>query len=254
MIRSDLPPGWETRSLGELILLSDSGTWGDPGSPADGVPVLRSTNISAWELDLSADLAYRRVSERDRQRKRLLNGDIIVTKSSGSPHLVGEAALFDIRSEQVNYLFSNFTQRLRPNQSIVTPRYLHLYLKSPKARGVISEMQRTTSGLRNLKLQDYEAQSIPLPYPDDPARSLETQRRIVARIEALLAELSEARRLHAEIVADTGRVMEVARHEVFSELADHSPMTPFSNIADSRLGKMLSQASKKDVHARPNAP
>ncbi len=152
---------------------------------------MRSTNINEWELDLNADLAYRCISERDQQRKRLQYGDIIVTKSSGSPHLIGEAALFNIRDEQTTYLFSNFTQRLRPDQSIVIPRYLHLYLKSPKARDVIGEMQRTTSGLRNLKLPDYEVQPVPLPYPGDPARSLATQRRIVARIEALFAELRE---------------------------------------------------------------
>jgi len=59
---------------------------------------------------------------------------------------------------------------------------------------------------------------LPVPYPDDPARSLETQRRIVVRIETLFAELREARRLHAEIVADTGRVMEAALGEVFREI------------------------------------
>lgn len=43
---------------------------------------------------------------------------------------------------------------------------------------------------------------IPIPYPDDPARSLETQRRIVARIEALFAELREARTLITQQMRD----------------------------------------------------
>ncbi|MBK6433621.1 hypothetical protein [Candidatus Amarolinea dominans] len=60
-----------------------------------------------------------------------------------------------------------------------------------------------------------------------------------------------ARRLHAEIVADTGRMMEAARHQMFFVLASRSPVAPFSDIADSRLGKMLSQISKKGAHSRP---
>ena len=44
---------------------------------------------------------------------------------------------------------------------------------------------------------------IPIPYPDDPPRSLETQHRIVARIEALFGELRECRKLHQAVVEDT---------------------------------------------------
>lgn len=76
------------------------------------------------------------------------------------------------------------------------------------------------SAIPGIRRDDLYGIVLPIPYPDDPARSLETQRRIVARIEALFAELREARRLHAEIVADTGRVMEAALREVFDQPAD----------------------------------
>ncbi len=77
---------------------------------------------------------------------------------------------------------------------------------------------------------------LPIPYPDDPARSLETQRRIVARIEALFAELREAQRLHAEIVADTGRVMQVAIREIFDQPAGGWQRCQLSEVAFIQTG------------------
>jgi len=145
---------WGSIQLTELLQLCDSGTWGDPSDPKEGTAVLRSTNINKWSLDLTGDVAYRNVSARDLQNKRLQEGDIIVTKSSGSPQLIGEAALFDIIDDRV-FLFSNFTQRLRPNNKKVLPKYLHYYLSSPQGREVLNQMPRTTSGLRNLIIPRY---------------------------------------------------------------------------------------------------
>lgn len=64
---------------------------------------------------------------------------------------------------------------------------------------------------------------LPVPYPDDPARSLETQRRIVARIEALFAELRECRKLHQAVVEDTNRLMDAVLAEVFPDPAHRVP-------------------------------
>ena len=58
---------------------------------------------------------------------------------------------------------------------------------------------------------------VPIPHPDDPERSLAVQRRIVVRIEALLAEIDEARQIHKSIGKDTERLMEAVLDEVFAE-------------------------------------
>lgn len=211
---------WGKKELKTLLILNDSGTWGQPASYSDGLPVLRSTNIQNWELTLDTDIAFRTVPERDKQRRKLNKGDIIVTKSSGSPHLIGEAALFDIDNPDQTYLFSNFTLRLRPNSTLILPRYLHYYLKSPGARKTIADMHRTTSGLRNLQMEAYLSQFVEIPYPDEPARSLEMQRRIVARIEALLAEVREMGILQKSIETQITELMRAVLSQTFIELAE----------------------------------
>ena len=49
---------WSTQSLEKLVLLSDSGTWGDEGNEFVDSPVLRSTNIQNSDLILE-DFAWR---------------------------------------------------------------------------------------------------------------------------------------------------------------------------------------------------
>jgi len=90
------------------------------------------------------------------------------------------------------------------------PQYLNLFLKS-------QHLQRLNihAAIPGIRRDDLYRVGVPLPYPDDPIRSLETQRRIVARIEALFAELTEARRLHGAIRQDIEAVMEAALGEVF---------------------------------------
>lgn len=205
---------WGSIPLNDLLLLCDSGTWGDPSDPKEGIAVLRSTNINKWTLDLTGDIAYRNVSARDLQNKRLQDGDIIVTKSSGSPQLIGEAALFDINDDLV-FLFSNFLQRLRPDSKKVLPKYLHYYLSSPMGREVLNQMHRTTSGLRNLIFSRYLEQNVPIPNPENPEKSILMQQRVIHRLEQYLDEQKLARRLHEKIVADTNRLMDAVLAEVF---------------------------------------
>lgn len=213
---------WGYIPLKDLLLLCDSGTWGDPSDSTDGVIVLRSTNINNWKLDLAGDIAYRKVSEKDLKNKRLQVGDIFVTKSSGSPQLIGEAALFDIENDRP-YLFSNFTQRLRPNVKKILPKYLHYYLSSPIGREVINEMHRTTSGLRNLIISKYLDQNVPVPDPKNPDNSLLIQERIILRLEQYLDELTEARRLHDKIVIDINRLMDAVLAEMYPTSEERLP-------------------------------
>lgn len=64
-------------------------------------------------------------------------------------------------------------------------------------------------------------------------RSLAEQRRIVARLEALLGEVRELRQLQAEIEADVGRLMEAVLAEVFDD--DHRwPVVPLGEVFEFR--------------------
>lgn len=112
---------------------------------------------------------------------------------------------------------------IHPN---IDPKFVFYYFSS---LGFQSESYRRHFSL--LKKQE-----VPIPYPDDPARSLAEQRRIVARLEALLGEVREMRALQAQIEADVGRLMEAAIQDVFDQPNSDWQTAPLNEIAFIQTG------------------
>jgi type I restriction enzyme S subunit len=147
---------------------------------------------------------------------KLETGDILINKSSGSPHLVGWPAIFEDPRDGKTYLFSNFMLRLRVDRRALEPWFLLYYLHSPTARSIYLGAQDTTSGLRNLRVREFMAQLIPLP-------PLEEQRRIVARIEELMGRVREARRLREEARNDAERLWQAILAQTFPRPGSELP-------------------------------
>lgn len=186
MRRPKLPETWRMVPLSVCLESNDSGTWGDePLNDKNDYPVLRSTNIQNGQM-VFHDVAMRSLSFSVAKRYEMATGDILVTKASGSQHLIGKSAIFTQPDDEKTYLFSNFTQRLRPNSNVILPEYLALYLRSALAYQYLERMHSTTSGLRNLDMKVYAEQPLPLP-------PLAEQRRIV-EILSLAEEIRDDRR------------------------------------------------------------
>ena len=171
----ELPEGWRWVRLGE-VCQHRTGVWGPEASdPAQGFPIVRSTEIEGF-LIRPQGASIRVVRTTQVEAYKLESGDILVSKSSGSPHLVGWPAMFEDPQDGRIYLFSNFMLRLRLDRRSVEPWFLLYYLHSPIARSIYLSAQDTTSGLRNLRVREFLAQPIPLP-------PLEEQKRIVAHLQ-----------------------------------------------------------------------
>jgi len=145
------------------------------------------------EVVLTADTQYIRPDFRaDLKEYHLQPGDILFNNTN-SVELVGKTAIV---REPMAAALSNHINRLRvkdPNR--VDPRWLALALRYLQEQGFFATHCNKWIGQAGFSVSALTKVDIPIPYPDDPARSLETQRRIIARVEALFAELREARRL-----------------------------------------------------------
>jgi len=218
-----LPPGWRWARLGEVCALTDSGVWGvDPPGSGPTWPILRSNNIQDGEIVFN-DVARRVVPEKVAAQKVLARGDIVVTKSSGSAALIGKCALIQSLPDEP-YLFSNFTLRLRLNPEGVHPEYVFSYLHSPPAKAVLAEIQNTTTGLRNLDLDRYLGQLLPL-------APLGEQRRIAARLSEQMAQVESMRR--------AGRAQ--------AEAAEAVPAALLRQVFESEEAKQLPKVRLADV-------
>jgi len=189
---------------------------------ASGVPHLRPMNISTrGEVVLTADTQYIRPDFRaDLEDYHLKPGDILFNNTN-SVELVGKTAVV---REPMAVAFSNHINRLRiKDPSRIDPRWVALALRSLWEQGFFATHCNKWIGQAGFSVSELAHVDIPVPHPDDPARSLETQRLIVARIEALFAELREARRLHQSIIGDTNQLMSAVLAEVFPDPATQVP-------------------------------
>lgn len=164
-----------TFCLKEVVDKPISGEWGSDSGSDPEIKVIRNTNFTnEGKLDLS-NVVSRRVSEKKIKVKGLLNGDIIIEKSGGSPNQpVGRVVYYD--QNDGAYLFSNFTSALRPKENS-HPKYLFYILFAHHKFGTTLSYQNKTTGIINLQLNRY-VDEIKIPFPP-----LETQKKIAAILD-----------------------------------------------------------------------
>ena len=143
-----VPEHWELRRLHSLLSRNDSGVWGEDFDD-DGVIVLRSTEQTVnGEWKISAP-ARRRLTPSEYASSRLQEGDLVVTKSSGSILHIGKTSIVTRDVEALGCCFSNFMQRLRVKQEMI-PRFLWYTLNGELGREQFNFFSDTTTGLANL--------------------------------------------------------------------------------------------------------
>ena len=132
-----------------------SGEWGTDDETGDGIPVLRTTNFTNEGIVNYNDVVTRTITKKKIDNKFLRKGDIIIEKSGGSDKFpVGRVIYFE--GEEKTYLFNNFTGLLRvKNQDVWYPRYVFYSLYANYKRGGTRAFENKTTGLHNLKTDDY---------------------------------------------------------------------------------------------------
>ena len=132
-----------------------SGEWGSDDETGTGIPVLRTTNFTNEGIINYDDVVSRKISPKNINEKYLRSGDIIIEKSGGSDKFpVGRVVYFD--GPDKTYLFNNFTGVLRvKDQQMWHPRYVFYSLLSNYRRGGTRAFENRTTGLHNLKTDDY---------------------------------------------------------------------------------------------------
>lgn len=166
-----LPFGWQLKRLKLEICRNDGGVWGQDPTGDDDTIVLRSTEQSAdgnWRIE---DPAYRQISQAEKSKSLLQDGDLLITKSSGSELHIGKASLVTPDIEKMGCCYSNFMQRLRLKETLI-PRFCWYFLNSGIARAQFNYQSNTSTGLSNLNSEIFGGLLIPYP-------PITTQREIV---------------------------------------------------------------------------
>ena len=120
------------------------------------VSVIRTTNfLNNGKIDIqNKELIKREIDKKKIEQKQLKRGDIIIEKSGGSPNQpVGRVVFFDLNSNEV-FLCNNFTSILRVKENI-NSKYIFYFLRNNYKINKVVKYQNKTTGIINLKLQNY---------------------------------------------------------------------------------------------------
>ncbi len=173
-----------------------SGEWGKDDENGNGIPVLRTTNFTNDGVINFNNVVTRIITKRTNiDDKFLRKGDIIIEKSGGSDKQpVGRVVYFD--AEENKYLFNNFTGLLRvKDSSVCYPRFLFYVLFYTYRKGGTIPFQNKTTGLLNLKTDDYikklDIDLIPVKKQIKIVSTLDKLQSIIAYRKQQLAKLDE---------------------------------------------------------------
>ena len=198
---------FDTFQLKSVLVKNDAGDWG--GEPdKDAIGVIRSTNFNNdGKLDLS-DIAYRTLSKRKFEEKKLYASDILIERSGGSEtQPVGRVGFITDEMAKTDYAFANFIQRISLNDE-VNAKFVYYCLQQMYEMGITAGMQSQTTGIRNLDWKQYIKVSLPKPSPDEQSAIATMLSKVDEAIAAVQGSIAAAERLKKSLMQNllTGRM------------------------------------------------
>lgn len=185
------------QSIKSLIKKNISGEWGNDPIDDNAIKVIRTANFTNSGVLNLENIVLRNIDREKVEQKKLFKGDLIIEKSGGSPtQPVGRVVYFD---EDDLFLTNNFTSILRPKIEIVYPKYFFYALFNLHKKGKTLKYQNKTTGIINLKLQDYLLEEILLPTYENQIRIAY----LLEKIETTIVERKKAIDLLDELVEST---------------------------------------------------
>jgi type I restriction enzyme S subunit len=133
----------------------------------------------------------------------------------------------------------------RVDESRCVPQFLLNYFRTEQGRQQLVKICPGSAG-RNRVLSIKRIPEVLVPLPP-----LAEQRRVVARIEELAAQIHEARTLRHQATEEAKALVHANRNRSFHELSSRCSRTRLDSVAACRLGKMLDPRFKTGVGSTP---
>jgi len=206
---SDLPAGWREATLGEVCNKPQYGWTSSARIDGPGPLMLRTTDITHGPIDW--DAVPRATEPPPRGSRFTLEHNDIVVSRAGS---VGASALLD--DPPVGAVFASYLMRLSPFTDLVEPKYLWLFLQSPRFWG---QVVAATDGiaLPNINASKLARMRVPLPPLDEQRRIVAFLEDHLAHLDAVMSHLSGVRQSANRLLATS---LSRARQGVIRHLGD----------------------------------
>ena len=129
---------------------------------SDATAVYRIPNIDHQTGNIDhSDIKFTILGEDEKEKLKLIPGDILMIRSNGSISLVGRCAL--VKSCNIKGVFARYLIRLRIKDiKQLRPEYLLYFLSTHEARQYIESKAKSTSGVNNINAEEIKQILIPI--------------------------------------------------------------------------------------------
>lgn len=199
--------GWDIKTLGDICDFSRGLTY----KKSDEVSfskngVLRANNISLESGSLILDeIKYISEDIEIPETKKVRKGSILICTASGSKKHLGKAALID---KPIDLAFGGFMGMLTPKENVF-PKYLYWITQSHKYSEFILNLT-DGANINNLKFSQLSDFRVSLP-------PLEEQKKIVAILDKVFAEIDKARTNAEQNLNNARELLDSYLNQVFSQ-------------------------------------
>ncbi len=186
-LMTSLPDHWKVEVLEKLLSETIGGIWGkESGTSEVDVSVIRVTELKSHGRIDPSTAVTRSVTQKQLASRELQEGDLLLEKSGGGPNSpVGRVGYF--HQDGTRTVCSNFMQLMRPNPEIVVAKYLFYFLDGFHSNGGTIPLQTATTNIRNIKVPQFMAISVPFPPLPEQHKIVEILEDHLSRLDASLA-------------------------------------------------------------------
>ena len=183
-----LPEGWATATLNELCAVITDGTHQTPSYVTEGVPFISTANLRPFSIGFDFTQYRRFISAREHstltRRCTPDKGDILLSKCG----TIGR-----VKEVDVDFPFSIFVglALLKPHRGVFSSKFAEFWLNCPYVKAQFDE-NSPGSTRRTLTLKGIKPVVIPIP-------PIAEQKRLVEKLEKLLAEVEQCKERMAKI-------------------------------------------------------
>ena len=196
MVFWSLPEGWQWKPIQDLARDTERrNPTHDPKNEFIYVDIGSVDNVNG-EIRLDETKSILGENAPSRARKVIKHNNVIFATTR--PYLMNIALVPEVLDNQ---MCSTGFCVLSPIEGLANPKFIYYLCRSKFFIDQLIPKQRGASYPAVTDSDVYDT-LIPVPYPDNPLKSLRTQNAIVARVEILSAELAEIRRLSESIIND----------------------------------------------------
>lgn len=180
-----VPSHWSALRLKNTVDGCVNGVWGgEPENDGGDTVVLRVADFDRNKLTVDfSGLTYRRIEPKDKTRRLLTRGDLLLEKSGGGEKtLVGQVVLFDSDIEAVT---SNFVAKMTPVSSF-SSRYLNYVFSWFYDRRINYCSIKQNTGIQNLDSGQYLNEKFVFPELSEQVAIANFLDRETAKIDTLI--------------------------------------------------------------------